>query len=213
MGSLLKVAAAAAAVMAAASTDALAQTGATVRTVSTGAAFRMDGALEAGRPTIFLFYQASSSADKAVVEDLKQKVATLPGRVGLRLVRLDSVKAPAAEQYGVSETPTLMLLDRFGKLRKRTSSIQDLSPAVGQAVKMARIKWVDEDSPEAVKTYGRTPAGFRAPEIMKTMSLRPELMHGIRQIAGIGHFSDGFLNRKTKEVIATYVSTLNRCKY
>jgi hypothetical protein len=35
----------------------------------------------------------------------------------------------------------------------------------------------------------------------------------VQELASLMHFSDGFLPRKQKEMIATYVSGLNRCKY
>ncbi|MEA2643085.1 MAG: hypothetical protein QOJ33_2193 [Chloroflexota bacterium] len=48
--------------------------------------------------------------------------------------------------------------------------------------------------------------------IIKTMSLRPDFLAGI-QAASRMHFSDGALTRAQHEMIASYVSALNRCRY
>jgi hypothetical protein len=50
------------------------------------------------------------------------------------------------------------------------------------------------------------------PDIVKTMSLRPDFLRGISQAAQL-HFSDGSLSRAQHEIIASYVSALNRCHY
>ena len=79
---------------------------------------------------------------------------------------------------------------------------------------MARLKWINEDDPTAAEVYRTFGGGKRpVPEIMKTMSLHPQLMEAISEIAGKYHFSDGFLPRRDHEIIASYVSALNKCKY
>jgi hypothetical protein len=134
--------------------------------------------------------------------------------VGVRLVRLGGLDSPAAQEYEIRETPTLMVLDRFGRLLLRTSNVEEIGPVVQKAMRMARIKWVDESDPEAATTYRHMGGGRQpVPGIMKTMSLRPELMEGMNRIAGMAHFTDGFLPRRTKEMIATYVSAINHCKF
>jgi hypothetical protein len=44
------------------------------------------------------------------------------------------------------------------------------------------------------------------------MSLRPDLLRAIGEAARL-HFSDGALTRAQHEMIASYVSALNRCHY
>jgi hypothetical protein len=51
------------------------------------------------------------------------------------------------------------------------------------------------------------------PGIMRTMSPKPESMALVQELASMMHFSDGALTRRQKELVATYVSGLNRCKY
>jgi hypothetical protein len=47
---------------------------------------------------------------------------------------------------------------------------------------------------------------------MQTMSLRPDFLAAI-QAASRMHFSDGALTRAQHEMIASYVSAINRCRY
>ena len=84
---------------------------------------------------------------------------------------------------------------------------------------MSRIKWVEER--EATGEIARTYADWMAanpgrpaiPGILKCLSLRPELFRGVVDISNSVHFADGHLTRRLKEMIATYVSALNRCPY
>ena len=57
----------------------------------------------------------------------------------------------------------------------------------------------------------RSVAGV-VPDILRTMSLRPDFLTAIDSASRL-HFSDGALTRAQHEMIASYVSTLNRCRY
>jgi len=48
---------------------------------------------------------------------------------------------------------------------------------------------------------------------MRTMSLRPEWLKQINELHRMEHQPDTALDRRTKEMIATYVSALNKCKF
>jgi hypothetical protein len=82
---------------------------------------------------------------------------------------------------------------------------------------MARIKMICE--PEAggplAELYAtareQSPRGIVAP-ILQTMSLRPDFLAAI-QAASLVHFTDGSLTRAQHEMIASYVSAINRCRY
>lgn len=50
------------------------------------------------------------------------------------------------------------------------------------------------------------------PEILRTMSLRPDFLVAIDEASRL-HFTDGALTRAQHEMIASYVSALNRCRY
>jgi hypothetical protein len=82
---------------------------------------------------------------------------------------------------------------------------------------MARIKMVDEADAEGTlaeeyaKAKAASPLGIVA-QIIKTMSLRPDFLAAIQAAARM-HFTDGALTRAQHEMIASYVSALNRCRY
>jgi hypothetical protein len=82
---------------------------------------------------------------------------------------------------------------------------------------MPRIKMVPEADATGVlaEIYATSKAHSRAgvvPDILRTMSLRPDFLKAIDEASRM-HFSDGALNRAQHEMIASYVSALNRCRY
>ena len=50
------------------------------------------------------------------------------------------------------------------------------------------------------------------PDILRTMSLRPDFLAAINAASNL-HFTDGALTRAQHEMVASYVSALNRCRY
>ncbi len=84
---------------------------------------------------------------------------------------------------------------------------------------MARIRWVEEREAtgEIADVYAAwlaaNPGREQIPGILKCLSLRPELFRGMDEVSGQVHFREGHLTRRVKEMIATYVSALNRCHY
>ena len=82
---------------------------------------------------------------------------------------------------------------------------------------MPRIKMVAEDDAtgQLAEIYATSKARSVAhvvPEILRTMSLRPDFLKAIDEASRM-HFSDGALTRAQHEMIASYVSALNRCRY
>lgn len=84
---------------------------------------------------------------------------------------------------------------------------------------MARIRWIDEEQAtgKLAEIYERVradnPSGLPVvPDILKTMSLRPDFLGSVLAASNL-HFSDGALSRAQHEMIASYVSVLNRCHY
>lgn len=61
----------------------------------------------------------------------------------------------------------------------------------------------------AAKT--RSVAGV-VPDILRTMSLRPDFLAAVNAASAM-HFTDGALSRAQHEMIASYVSAVNRCRY
>ena len=83
---------------------------------------------------------------------------------------------------------------------------------------MPRIRWVNESEAtgELAALYDEILAGReqqRVPEILKCFSLRPDFLRQVVDFSKTVHFSDGHLTRRVKEMIATFVSGLNRCPY
>jgi hypothetical protein len=82
---------------------------------------------------------------------------------------------------------------------------------------MARIAWInDEDATGEIADIYRelrqTSERRNEPDILRTMSLRPDFLRAISDASRL-HFTDGALNRAEHEMIASYVSALNRCHY
>ena len=84
---------------------------------------------------------------------------------------------------------------------------------------MARIGWVDDGdaSGELAEIYqewlAENPQRKAFPDILKCFSPRPDFLRDVMAFSYRVHFSDGHLTRGVKEMIATYVSGLNRCEY
>lgn len=84
---------------------------------------------------------------------------------------------------------------------------------------MPLIEWIeDEDAggelAEVYRAYKQAnPHRPRMPEILKCFSLRPDFLRQVIDFSSTVHFSEGHLDRRTKEMIATYVSGLNQCPY
>ena len=81
----------------------------------------------------------------------------------------------------------------------------------------ARIKMIDEAEAEGplaelyATAKSRSIAGV-VPDILRTMSHRPDFLAAINA-ASMMHFTDGALTRAQHEMIASYVSALNHCRY
>jgi alkylhydroperoxidase family enzyme len=82
---------------------------------------------------------------------------------------------------------------------------------------MARIGWVEDGDAtgrlaEIFAALRVTSSRGQVPDILRTMSLRPDFLEAV-QAASQLHFTDGALTRAQHEMIASYVSALNRCHY
>ena len=84
---------------------------------------------------------------------------------------------------------------------------------------MARIKWVEDDQAtgetQAVYDHWRkaNPGRETLPEILKCFSSNPTFLAQVMEMSYGLHFQDGQLPYRTKEMLATYVSALNQCRY
>jgi hypothetical protein len=53
----------------------------------------------------------------------------------------------------------------------------------------------------------------KMPGILKCFGQRPDFLRQVMKFSDAVHFSEGHLTRRYKEMIASYVSYLNRCPY
>lgn len=82
---------------------------------------------------------------------------------------------------------------------------------------MPRIAWIDDDAAtgelaDLYREIRKTSTRGNVPDILRTMSLRPDFLRAIDEASRM-HFTDGALTRAEHEMIASYVSALNRCHY
>lgn len=86
---------------------------------------------------------------------------------------------------------------------------------------MPRIGWIDDGEArgqlaelfEAARSGAITGVPRdEVPDILRTMSHRPDFLAAIMDASRL-HFSEGALSRAQHEMIASYVSALNRCHY
>jgi len=167
------------------------------------------------RPTVFVFFKPSSVLERDFLDELRHKAKG----VRLRTVPLQSGAEAAAQQHEVTQTPAAIVYDRRGRVVTRSSDPAAIVAAVEKAAQVMRIDWVEQGDPrveEIGKLMGRPVRPGMAPMlpgILRTMSLKPEYLAAINELSQRAHFSDGFIDRRTKEMIATYVSALNKCKY
>src|SRR5437016_14515183 len=66
----------------------------------------------------------------------------------------------------------------------------------------------------AAYDYWRAGSGRKqVPGIIKCFGARPDFLRPVVDFSNTVHFSEGQLTRRHKEMIASYVSYLNRCPY
>jgi hypothetical protein len=177
--------------------------------ISTGRRVALTEHLGAEKPSVFVFFKPSSSLERSFVIQLRK---TAGQRVALREVCLKSGDEPVAQQYQVTGTPSALVYDRRGRLVGRSASAEEIQSLVARAAGVMRIDWAEPGDPrfgEMEKILGRAANNG----IMRTMSLRPEWMRKIYELHSIEHRPDTALDRRTKEMIATYVSAVNHCKF
>ncbi len=84
---------------------------------------------------------------------------------------------------------------------------------------MPRIDWIEDDEAQgdiarlydAIRKRPHMPG--QVPDILRTMSHRPDFLAAIMEASGRLHFTDGALTRAQHEMIASYVSAINHCHY
>lgn len=97
------------------------------------------------------------------------------------------------------------------KLHGKAAEVQTSMPAT-----KIRIVEDEEATGETAAAYDfwRASSGRRqVPGIIKCFGARPDFLRQVVEFSNKVHFSEGHLSRCHKEMIASYVSYLNRCPY
>ena len=90
------------------------------------------------------------------------------------------------------------------------------TPQPAKAQTKIRIIEDGEATGDAAEAYDfwRTGSGRQqVPGIIKCFGARPDFLRQVVEFSNTIHFSEGHLSRRHKEMIASYVSYLNRCPY
>jgi len=104
------------------------------------------------------------------------------------------------------------VFDRRGRFVARSSDPEAIRTSLLKAVGVMRIDWPEGSDPrveQSTKLLGRPVMGG----ILRTMTFQPEWLAYINDLSRKSHFSPGYLDVRTKEMIASYVSALNHCKF
>ena len=81
-----------------------------------------------------------------------------------------------------------------------------------------KIKFIEDEEAtgETALAYDFWRAGSgrdKVPGIIKCFGARPDFLRQVVEFSNTVHFSEGHLSRRHKEMLASYVSYLNRCPY
>jgi len=178
--------------------------------ISTGKETALEKHVSPDQPTVFVFTRAESTVEQAFLKELRDAAGK---SVAFRIAKLKTGQEQIAKQHSISQTPTAIIYDRRGRIVKRSSDPGEVREAVKSAAGVMRIDWAMEGDPRFDEVVKILQGRKQVPGILRTMSLQPEYMRYIHELSIKAHFTDGFLKRRTKELIATYVSALNKCKY
>jgi hypothetical protein len=102
---------------------------------------------------------------------------------------------------------------------KPRETLDPVVPPAGTPAAPPKIRIIEDaeatgDTHEAYE-YWRAGSGGRhqVPGIIKCFGARPDFLKQVVDFSNTIHFSEGHLARRHKEMIASYVSYLNRCPY
>ena len=181
--------------------------GSTTTTLSPAKKIVVAEKLAPERPTLFFVYRPGSGMEKQLAAEFEKET-----RVGVYLIPIKSGDEPLAKQLEVTQTPVGIVYDRRGRLTGKATDANAIKMAIAKALGVMRIDWAADDDPRMeaiVKLMGpRAKAG-----IVRTMSFQPEWLAGMVGVAMQAHFKANKLDLRTHEMIATYVSALNNCKF
>lgn len=90
--------------------------------------------------------------------------------------------------------------------------IQSVSE-LGEKIRLIQDADATGDTALAYDEWRAKSGRNKMPGILKCFGQRPDFLRQVMQFSDTVHFSAGHLSRRYKEMIASYVSYLNRCPY
>ncbi len=90
--------------------------------------------------------------------------------------------------------------------------IQDVAKA-GLKIRQIQDEDATGDTAAAYDEWRAASGRTKMRGILKCFGQRPDFLRQVMQFSNTVHFSEGHLSRRYKEMIASYVSFLNRCPY
>jgi alkylhydroperoxidase family enzyme len=84
---------------------------------------------------------------------------------------------------------------------------------LGPKIKLIEDAEASGDTAVAYNEWRANSGRTRMPGILKCFGQRPDFLRHVMAFSNTVHFSEGHLSRRYKEMIASYVSYLNRCPY
>lgn len=83
----------------------------------------------------------------------------------------------------------------------------------GTKIRMIEDAQAKGDTAAAYDFWRARSGRKQLPGIIKCFGARPDFLRQVVEFSNTVHFSEGHLTRRHKEMIASYVSYLNRCPY
>ena len=99
--------------------------------------------------------------------------------------------------------------------KKEEDTPESRSPTTKPSTKIKVIEDAEANGETAAAyDFWRKGSGRQqVPGIIKCFGARPDFLRQVVDFSNTIHFSEGHLSRRHKEMIASYVSFLNRCPY
>ena len=96
---------------------------------------------------------------------------------------------------------------------KQTKESGPHSPEPQTKIKIIEDAEATGDTAAAYDSWRAGSGRKQVPGIIKCFGARPDFLRQVVEFSNTIHFSQGHLSRRHKEMIASYVSYLNRCPY
>ena len=97
--------------------------------------------------------------------------------------------------------------------RKPEKSAEPAPEAPATKIRVTQDHEATGDTAAAYDFWRKGSGRNQVPGIIKCFGARPDFLRQVVEFSNTVHFSQGHLTRRHKEMLASYVSFLNRCPY